>query len=195
MGHDLEEEGVGARSPEVQGMQRQPWKEGHLQNSLWAGAQEASIWGTFHVTWSSKAQRSNLGQGERLGQALPAPRQPPGEGGRPRGASPHLRVVPLIKPEAPRLRTGWDPGSEEAGTQTSGEAVALACPRVQTALPSVPGGDDPGPTVSPSPGLQEPQLLGTGSLAQRSCSFSHGPHIHRFHAVASKVTEVLRPSR
>lgn len=88
---------------------------------------------TFHVTWSNKAQKSNLGQGEKLGQALPAQRQPPGEGDQPRGASPHLRVVPLIKPEAPRLRRGWDLGSEEAGTQTSDKGMELSCPRVQTA--------------------------------------------------------------
>lgn len=97
MVHDLEEEGVEKGQQRGAGNVEPAW-EGGPQDHLWRGA-EASFWWTIHVTWSLKVRKSNLGQGERSGLDLPAQR----DVASPREARPHLCVVPLIKPEAPRL--------------------------------------------------------------------------------------------
>lgn len=59
---DLEEEGVEAGS---QGGAGNAAQEGDPQDHFWHDAEKASLWWTFHVTWSHKARKSSLGPEER----------------------------------------------------------------------------------------------------------------------------------
>lgn len=98
------------------------------QDRSWQDTEAASQV-DFLCHWSSKTRKVTW-VWERLGQELPAQRPHLREGGCPEGARPHLCVVPLIKPEAPRLGRGCHPGLEQSWNTNKGKR---ACPRVQAA--------------------------------------------------------------